>query len=56
MQHKVRLRTSHDDDDVEGGDGDDDDVEGGDVDDDDVEGGDGDDDGSNFRCSRRDVR
>ena len=38
------------------GDGDDDDVKGGDVDDDDVEGGDGDDDGSNFRCSRRDVR
>ena len=58
MQHKVRLRTSHDDDDVEGGDGDgdDDDVKGGDVDADDIEGGDGDDDGSNFRCSRRDVR
>ena len=65
LQHKVRLRTSHDDDDVEGGGGDDDDVEGddgedddegSDGDDDDVEGGDGDDDGSNFRCSRRDVR
>ena len=66
LQHKVRLRTSHDDDDVEGGGGDDDDVEsdigddddveGSDGDDDGVEGGDGDDDGSNFRCSRRDVR
>ena len=45
-----------DDGDVEGDDGDDDDVEGSDGDDDDVEGSDGDDDGSNFRCSRRDVR